>query len=116
MTLRDKIVDWLGLAISANVGISIGLAIYRGTMARAAEIAREEGLDPAVQSSAEEGVAGYEDGDGTLMDPEDAAALMSDDDLSMWDTQVEDGNYRDEDGGHGGDRAGRKKDDNQTDD
>jgi hypothetical protein len=56
-------------------------------MARAAELALEE----AGAIAAEEGEGGYEDRDDTLLDPEDAAHAMGDDDVSLWDTQVDDG-------------------------
>lgn len=60
-------------------------------MARAAELAREAAIDTA----AEEGDAGYQDTEATLLDPEDAATLMSDDDISLWEAQTQE--YRDED-------------------
>ena len=103
MSIGDKMVNWLSIIIGAGVGIFVGLIIYRRTMARAAEIAREEARD----ANTEEGEAGYEDADGTLMDPEDAAALMSDDDMSMWDTQVESA-YRDDEGSSDGDSQKKK--------
>lgn len=88
MTLGDKAINYLSMFIGGSVGVGVGLIIYRRTMARAAELARED-------AAGEEGDAGYEDTEGTLMDPDDAAALMSDDDMSMWETQVDD--YRDDD-------------------
>ena len=51
-------------------------------------------------AAAEDGDAGYEDTEATLLDPEDAAAIMSDDDLSLWDTQGADSwgeDYHDDD-------------------
>lgn len=92
-------VNYLSMALGGAVGIAVGWIIYRRTMARAAEIAREDQAD-----AQEEGRAGsstpYLDRDDTLIDPEDAAALMSDDDLSLWETQVdEDAEERSDDGG-----------------
>ncbi|CAM1505685.1 Fc.00g113220.m01.CDS01 [Cosmosporella sp. VM-42] len=89
MTVGDKVINYLSMFIGGLVGLTAGLLIYRRTMARAAELAREGDLGPA-----EEGEAGYEDTDSTLMDPEDAAVLMSDDDISLWDRP--DGAYRDD--------------------
>lgn len=74
------------MAVGGAVGLVAGYVIYGRTMARAAAIAREQG-----DVDAEEGHGGYSsngngyaDASSGLMDPEDAAAIMSDDDLSMW--------------------------------
>lgn len=99
MSFGDKFVNYLSMAIGGGVGIAVGWIIYRRTMARAAEIAREDEEGAGAQ---EEGRVGggspYLDREDTLMDPEDAAALMSDDDLSMWETQVDE-DAEDEAGG-----------------
>lgn len=87
MPLRDKIVNYTGMFIGGAIGAAAGFIIYRRTMARAAELAREE----ATINAAEEGIGGYEDTDDTLMDPEDAADVMGDDDVSLWDNQGDDG-------------------------
>jgi hypothetical protein len=95
MTAGDKAVNYIGMAVGGAVGLAVGLAIYRRTMARAAELAREEGQDIG---AAEQGDGGYDDTDATLLDPEDAAAIMSDDDVSLWETQGNDwGSYNDDD-------------------
>lgn len=88
MTLRDKMVNYFSMFIGGAIGATAGIIIYRRTMARAAELAREEAT---VTIAAEEGEGGYEDTDDTLLDPEDAAHAMGDDDVSLWDTQVDDG-------------------------
>ncbi|KAF9774911.1 hypothetical protein IL306_007044, partial [Fusarium sp. DS 682] len=55
------------------------------------------GLDPT-GLSAEEGEAGYADSENSmLMDPEDAAVLMSDDDISLWGRDGTEGRYQDDD-------------------
>ncbi|PNP42756.1 hypothetical protein TGAMA5MH_05498 [Trichoderma gamsii] len=98
MTLRDKMVNYASMIIGGAIGAAAGIIIYRRTMARAAELAREEAT---VIIAAEEGEGGYEDTDDTLLDPEDAAHAMGDDDVSLWDTQVDDGwgdAYDDEEG------------------
>ena len=102
MTFGDRLINYISIAIGASVGLAVGWIIYRRTMARAAELASED-------SAAEEGLArpaAYLDNEDTLMDPEDAAALMSDDDMSLWDTQVE--QYTDEPSKDGKSSSGRK--------
>jgi hypothetical protein len=92
MSFGDRMINYLSMAVSGAVGLTVGWIVYKRTMARAAELARE--------TSAEEGYShrSYIDAEDTLMDPEDAAALMSDDDLSLWETQVNgDEGYRDGD-------------------
>lgn len=98
MTTRDKIINWTGMGLSGVIGLAVGFVIYRRTMERAADIAREQAMDG---TDAEQGDAGYVDSETTLLDPEDAAAIMSDDDLSMWEAQG--GNYSDEESGSGSD-------------
>ncbi|KAF4983011.1 hypothetical protein FZEAL_1483 [Fusarium zealandicum] len=96
MTAGDKAINYLSMMLGGAVGLAVGLIIYRRTMARAAELARQEGLDPSALS-AEEGAAGYADSDNSpLMDPDDAAVLMSDDDISLWERDDLDSGYRDE--------------------
>ncbi|KAG5972234.1 hypothetical protein E4U58_006836 [Claviceps cyperi] len=87
MSARDKAINYMGMALGGTIGLVAGLAIYRRTMARAEELARGEGPDPEDEADAvERAQAGYDDVDGTaaLLDPEDAAAVMSDDDVSLW--------------------------------
>ena len=60
MTAGDKAINYISMFIGGAVGLAVGLVIYRRTMARAAELAREEGLDSAALS-VEEGLGGYED-------------------------------------------------------
>ena len=90
MTAGDKAINYISILLGSAVGLIVGLIIYRRTMARAAEIAREE----ATTLSAEQGESMFIDADADLLDPEDAAALMSDDDMSLWETQSD--GYRDE--------------------
>ena len=104
MSFGDKLVNYVGMAIGAGVGIAVGWIIYKRTMARAAELARQD----AVLAAQEEGRADddqgtpYLDRDDTLLNPDDAAAILSDDDLSLWETQVaEDDEDEDENGKKG---------------
>lgn len=116
MSFGNKVLNYASMLIGATVGIGVGWFIYQRTMARAAELAREEeeagGVGRPLQSGAgrngeyvdeEAGVVGTgaHQEDARLMNPEDAAALMvDDDDISLWDT-AEDGGWGDEDGAGG---------------
>ncbi|EPE06349.1 tlg2-vesicle protein of 38 kda [Ophiostoma piceae UAMH 11346] len=99
MSAGNKALNYISMAIFGIVGVSVGLFIYRRTMARAAEISQaeeeEEGRAGTSRSAARAstrapGVYADEDIDDynntPLMDPEDAdvAALMDDDDISLW--------------------------------
>lgn len=95
MSAGDKALNYISMAIFGIVGVSVGLFIFRRTMARAAEIsqAEEEGRAGIRGSGAAPRAPGvYADADedfntaAPLMDPEDAdvAALMDDDDISLW--------------------------------
>lgn len=127
MTFGDRMVNFLSMVVGGTVGMGVGYFIYRRTMARAAEIAREEaeagspldgGAGAAGGEYADDGAEGGED--ARLMDPGDAAALMvDDDDISLWDTAGDNdgfedddedaqGRYRDEEEAVGGGRAARK--------
>lgn len=89
MSFGDRLVNYLSMFIGAAVGITVGWVIYKRTMARAAELALEENA-AAAEEEGRAGVASpYLDTEDTLVDPEDAAALMSDDDLSLWETQFD---------------------------
>lgn len=137
MRLGDRLVNYVSMVVGMGVGMGVGFFIYRRTMARAAELAREEGGGVGAQplGGASSGDGGYEDdvedGEGArLMNPDDAAALMVDaDDISLWDAAGDDewndadgsdighggagaeaghGRYRDEEESVGGDGGGRK--------
>ncbi|KAF4339520.1 nuclear WD PRL1 [Fusarium beomiforme] len=98
MSAGSKAINYLSMILGGVVGLIVGLVIYRRTMARAEELARQDGLDPT-GLSAEEGEAGYADSENSmLMDPEDAAVLMSDDDISLWGRDGTEGRYHDDDG------------------
>jgi hypothetical protein len=82
------------MAVGGIVGTTVGLLIYRRTMARAAELEAEAA--GIAQGDGFEDEEGGTDEEGTLMRASgteaDAAALMEDDDISLWD---HDGGYRD---------------------
>ncbi|RYP29657.1 hypothetical protein DL766_005287 [Monosporascus sp. MC13-8B] len=144
MTVGDKAVNYLGMLVGSVVGLAVGLVVYRRTMARAEQLAREE-LEAGTGGGS--GAIGGDDrlggdyGDldegivaAQLLGEADEAALMSEDDISLWaredggiadaedldagelregyrDSSDDAGRYQDEleDGGSGGDGDPRKK-------
>jgi hypothetical protein len=84
MSFGDRLINYLGMFVGGVVGMVVGWLIYKRTMARAAEIALEEAPEEGQVDRST-----YLDSEDTLMDPEDAAALMTDDDLSLWETQLD---------------------------
>ncbi|KAK4128794.1 hypothetical protein N657DRAFT_545671, partial [Parathielavia appendiculata] len=104
MTGLDLAVNYISMAVFGLLGFGVGLLIYRRTMARAAELAREAELEAGdalldstgADDDLEQGVLGDDVENGRMVDPDelDAAALMDDDDISLWDTAGGDG-YRD---------------------
>lgn len=96
----DRAVNYVGMLGGSLLGFSVGLFIYRRTMARAAELALEAELEDGEallegEGDEERGVLDDDD-DGPLVHPDelDAAAIMDDDDISRWDTEGRAG-YRD---------------------
>ncbi|OTA64562.1 hypothetical protein K449DRAFT_327505 [Hypoxylon sp. EC38] len=112
MSVGDKVVNYMSMLLGSVLGIALSFFIYRRTMARAKELAREEAAENGVTidgdeelnyEDLEEGVLSGIGGSGRQQRPGEAdeAALMDDDDISLWDTDgVEDG-YRDESDGEG---------------
>ncbi|KAG6002648.1 hypothetical protein E4U21_002908 [Claviceps maximensis] len=108
MSAHDKAINYMGMALGGAVGLAVGLAIYRRTMARAADLASQEpGPDADVDAADGDVDSDAADGATALLDPEDAAAIMSDDDVSLWEAQGQleegtgtwNGAYDDGDGG-----------------
>ncbi|KAI3401620.1 hypothetical protein diail_10221 [Diaporthe ilicicola] len=104
MTFGDRLVNYASMSVGGLVGMGVGFFIYRRTMARAAELARDEaqagrpldGRAPGGEYADDDIGEGGED--ARLMDPNDAAALMvDDDDISLWDA-AGDSQFDDEDG------------------
>jgi uncharacterized membrane protein YdjX (TVP38/TMEM64 family) len=90
MDTSTRLINYASITIGVTLGVSVGWIIYQKTMARAEELEAEE-------LEAGRGEGGAESGrrysDAGLEDP-DAAVLMDDDDISLWDSA---GNmYRDE--------------------
>lgn len=112
MSVGDKVVNYMSMLLGSVLGIALSFFIYRRTMARAKELAREEAAENGVTidgdeelnyGDLEEGILSGIGGSGRQQRPGEAdeAALMDDDDISLWDTDgVEDG-YRDESDGEG---------------
>ena len=131
MTVADKAINYLSMFLGMVVGMVVGLVVYRRTMARAEQLARED-LEAATAAAAAGGGAApgaghghgpaapldYDDGEGfdddfdydeveqgilasrQLLDESDAdeAALMSEDDISLWARDEGMGVFADADG------------------
>ena len=101
MSTTDKAINYIGMALGGILGLVIGVVIYNRTMIRADELAAEEAA--GLGSPRGGGGTDYADTEAGLMDPEAAAALMDDDDISLWDNDefghdFDDG-YRDDEAG-----------------
>ncbi|KAI8965953.1 hypothetical protein F5Y11DRAFT_310908 [Daldinia sp. FL1419] len=102
MSAGDKAVNYLSMILGSIVGITLSLLIYRRTMARARELAREETAENGVAIDGELneelglGYGDLEEGRRQRPGEADEAALMDDDDISLWETDAVDGEYRDE--------------------
>ena len=77
MDTSTRIINYTSIAIGAILGIGVGWWIYSQTIARAKELELEE---EAARREAG-GIAGRDYTDGEA----DSAALMNDDDISLWD-------------------------------
>jgi len=99
MSAGDRAVNYASMFIGGTVGVCVGLVIYRRTMARAAELAAE---DPEDLEDAAAALDPDDPGEeARLMRASiagadvDAAALMDDDDISLWEAEGAAGGYRD---------------------
>ncbi|KAF2970911.1 hypothetical protein GQX73_g2700 [Xylaria multiplex] len=102
MPLGTRIINYLSILFGLVIGIAVGWFVYQRTMRRAKELALEEAAATdgnSVLLSDEFGYNDVEEGVLTRRSGEnDSAALMDDDDISLWDTtdSLRD-TYRDED-------------------
>jgi uncharacterized membrane protein YdjX (TVP38/TMEM64 family) len=92
MDVLTKVVNYTSVIGGGLLGTGLGYYIYRRTMARAEELQLEESQG-LTDFSGDSRNSLFEE-DGTLPDPEDLAAGMDDDDISLWDN--EDEGYRDD--------------------
>ncbi|KAK4145492.1 uncharacterized protein C8A04DRAFT_35761 [Dichotomopilus funicola] len=109
MSWGDRLINYASMFLFGLIGFAVGFFIYRRTMARAAELAGEGDPDGTLldggededddDRDVEQGVirARRSEDDlenGRMVDPDelDAAALMDDDDISLWETE---GGYHD---------------------
>ncbi|WYZ34796.1 hypothetical protein EsH8_I_001072 [Colletotrichum jinshuiense] len=97
MTAGGKAVNYISMVFGGVVGLAVGWLIYQRTMARAAELALEQAEAESGLVPGQNNAPDYSDIEAGLVDPEDVAALMDDDDISMWARETdEDGVYRDD--------------------
>jgi uncharacterized membrane protein YdjX (TVP38/TMEM64 family) len=94
MDASTKAINWASIIIGGILGVGVGYVIYQKTISRAKELEIEEleagrGQVPRERRYSDEGLSG-EDVDT------DAAALMNDDDISLWDNDEGNAGYRDE--------------------
>jgi uncharacterized membrane protein YdjX (TVP38/TMEM64 family) len=92
MDIVTKVVNYTSIIGGGLLGASLGYYIYRRTMTRAEELQREE-IQGLTDFSGDDRNNYFEQGNALLPDPDDLAAGMDDDDISLWDN--EDEGYRD---------------------
>lgn len=95
MSAGTKAINYGSIIFGSILGASVGYYIYQRTIARAKELEIEE-LEAGTGAGLTARDRNYTDVDGEV--DLDAAALMNDDDISLWDNdaRAEDGTYRDE--------------------
>lgn len=94
MDASTKAINWASIIIGGILGVGVGYVIYQKTISRAKELEIEDleagrAQVPRERRYSDEGLLG-EDVDT------DAAALMNDDDISLWDNNEGNPGYRDE--------------------
>ncbi|KAI0104764.1 hypothetical protein GGR51DRAFT_218846 [Nemania sp. FL0031] len=106
MPTSTRIVNYLSILFGAVVGATVGWFVYQRTMRRAKELALEEAAATDGNTVLLSDEFGYDDVEEGILGPgqtrrsgeSDAAALMDDDDISLWDTTESPHDaYRDED-------------------
>ncbi len=109
MSAGSRAINYAFIIGGGILGFVVGLVIYRRTMARAAELALEEGEGPGLgaagAAAGEDEGSEFADGpseqgrlmqDIDMMDPDAAALAMDDDDISLWEADgIDGGAYRD---------------------
>ncbi|KAF6842353.1 TLG2-vesicle protein of 38 kDa [Colletotrichum musicola] len=84
MSAGGKAINYISMILGGAVGLLVGWVIYQRTMARAAELALEQAESEGALVPGREPAPDYSDIEAGLVDPEDVAALMDDDDISLW--------------------------------
>ncbi|OLN88487.1 Golgi apparatus membrane protein tvp38-like protein 1 [Colletotrichum chlorophyti] len=98
MTAGGKAINYISMILGGAVGLVVGWLIYQRTMARAAELALEQAETEGGLVPGRDPAPDYSDVEAGLVDPEDVAALMDDDDISLWAREAdEDTEYHDDD-------------------
>ena len=104
MSAGDKAINYTSMILGGLLGLGMGLFVYRRTMARAEELALEEGV--LVPDGRDGGASEYADAlPEEMMDPDAAALRMDDDDISLWEAEeleLAGNEYRDNGGGGNG--------------
>ncbi|TGO43520.1 hypothetical protein BHYA_0001g01430 [Botrytis hyacinthi] len=96
MDTSTKLINYASIVIGAGLGATVGYIIYQRTIARAKELEIEElGTANGDVAAGRRVAAEYSDVNN------DDAALMNDDDISLWDNDAQAGytDFVDEDGG-----------------
>jgi len=91
MEAGTKAINYASIILGSILGAAVGYYIYQRTMARAKELEIEE-LEAGTQGLTARDRS-YSDIDGEV--DLDAAALMNDDDISLWDNDAREDGYRD---------------------
>ncbi|PBP22683.1 TLG2-vesicle protein of 38 kDa [Diplocarpon rosae] len=92
---KTKAINYASIIFGSIMGASVGWIIYQRTMSRAREL-EAEALESGTVEGVVVGVEGRRYSDLDSVDTSDAAALMGDDDISLWDNDSSrDGTYHD---------------------
>ncbi|TVY30385.1 Golgi apparatus membrane protein [Lachnellula hyalina] len=97
MDAGTKAINYISIIVGGVLGVAVGWIIYQKTIARARELEIEELEDG---QRAGDVVVGREYSDSAEAGDADAAALMNDDDISLWDN--DEGVFEDQETGETG--------------
>ena len=104
MDASTKAINYISIILGGILGAAVGWIIYQKTIARARELEIAE-LEAGTLPGGERAVIGGPPGHGNgrsysdvggAADDADAAALMNDDDISLWDNDERAVEYRDD--------------------
>lgn len=97
MDAGTKAINYISIIVGGVLGVAVGWIIYQKTIARARELEIEELEDGQREGAV---VVGREYSDSGEAGDADAAALMNDDDISLWDN--DEGGFEDQETGETG--------------